>query len=59
MVNMIFLKNVFIYLFILRERERAGEGQKERERGRIPSRLHTIGAEPDAGLNLTNHEIVT
>ena len=34
----------------------AGE---ERRRGRISSRLHTISAEPDAGLELKNHEIMT
>ena len=36
-----------------------GEGQRERERERIPSRLRTVSAEPDAGLELTNREIVT
>ena len=41
-----------------------GEGQRERERERerrerIPSRLHTISAEPNAGLKLMNHEIMT
>ena len=36
-----------------RDRERG------RERERIPSRLHTISPEPDAGLNLTNLEIRT
>ena len=61
---------VFIFLvdfFILRERERASmqvrKGQREREkegeRERIPSRLHTTSAEPDAGLQLTNCEILT
>ena len=42
---------------------RIGEGQREkereRERERIPSRLHAISAEPDAGLRLTNCEIMT
>ena len=43
-----------------RERELAGEEQRERERKReregerIPSRLHTVRTEPDAGLNPTN-----
>ena len=41
----------FIYLFGEREREREGE--------RIPSRLHTVSAESDMGLELTNHEIMT
>ena len=45
------------YLFILRD----GEGQREKERERIPSRLcsGTVSAEPDKGLELTNHEIMT
>ena len=51
---------MFIFL---RERERgraqAGEGQTERERERIPSRLWPVSAEPDVGLDFTNHEIVT
>ena len=38
-----------IYFFLLR-----GEGQKERERER-----NTDSAEPDAGLELKNHEIAT
>ena len=42
-----------------------GEGQRERERRRqrIQSRLFTVSAEPDVGLNmgleLTNQEIMT
>ena len=39
------------------------EKEKEREKGRgrerIPTRLHTISIEPNGGLNLTNHELVT
>ena len=42
-----------------RERERVGEGQRERGRERIPSRLRTVHAEPDAGLEPRNREIVT
>ena len=49
-------------LCILRERERerasAGEGQRERGREKIPSRLRTVSAEPNAGLQLTNCEIM-
>ena len=39
----------------------AGEGQKEREteRIRIPSRIHRVSMEPDAGLEPTNREIMT
>ena len=51
---------MFVYLFILigRERERAGRGRR-RGRDRISSRLHAVSTEPDAGLNLMNHEIMT
>ena len=40
---------------------RRAEGEKGRGRGkdRIPSRLHTVRAEPNVGLNPTNHEIMT
>ena len=34
------------------------EGRRER-RERIPSRLCAMSTEPDAGLELTNHEIMT
>ena len=47
---------MFIYLFL---RERAGEGQREREIERIPSRLHAVSTEPNAGLKPMNHEIMT
>ena len=40
-------------MFIESKRER------ERERERIPSRLLTVSTEPDVGLELTSHEIVT
>ena len=36
-----------------------GEGQRERGKERMPSRLHTVSAEPDVGLELANHEIMT
>ena len=38
-----------------------GGAERERERGRkrIPSRLSTVRAEPAAGLDLTNCEIMT
>ena len=54
-----FLK--FIYLFWERESACAqvGEGWRERDRERIPSRLHTVSAEPDRGLWLTKQEIMT
>ena len=39
-----------------RERVHAGEGQRERGRERLPS---TDSVEPDSGLELMNHEIMT
>ena len=36
-----------------------GEGQREREGDKILSRLHTVSAEPDSGLEPTNREILT
>ena len=37
-----------------------GEGQREREREESnPSKLHAVSTEPEAGLHLTNHKIVT
>ena len=44
--------------FILRERERGRVRERERRREAIPSRLHTPSMETDAGLELTNHEIM-
>ena len=52
---------IFFFEFIFeREREQAqvGEGQIER-RQRIPSRVCAVSAEPDVGLELMNHEIMT
>ena len=43
----------------MREREHEQEGGREREGERIPSRLHSVRPEPDVGLDLTNHEIMT
>ena len=49
-----------IYLFCEREHKLSGgEEQGERQRERIPGRLHNASAEPDVGLQLMNHEIVT
>ena len=60
---------MIIYLF-LREGERERQGGREyastgtlrtgrERRHRIPSRLRTVSAEPDEGLELVNHEIMT
>ena len=42
-----------------RDRQRVRAGEEQRERERIPSRLHAVSAEPDAGLRLTNCEVMT
>ena len=54
-----FFKKHFLSLFILREREKERAGKRQRKGERIPSRLHTISAEPNAGLKLLNGEITT
>ena len=38
---------------------RSSEKERETERERIPSRLCTISAEPEEGLEVKNREIVT
>ena len=48
-----------MFLFIYFERERVRRGGAEREGERIPSRLHTVSAKPDAGLKLENRELMT
>ena len=54
---------MFVYLFILRERHCVPEPKwgwdREGGRERIPSRLHVVSTEPDAGLEPTNCEIMT
>ena len=53
--------------FIYFERERVcmhmhvqvGAGAERERRERIPSRLFAVSMEPDAGLSLTNREIMT
>ena len=56
---------MFIYFERERERERkrkrktVSRGGTEREGERIPSRLCATSTEPNAGLKLTNREIMT
>ena len=45
---------IFLNLFILRR-----EGSAERVGKRIPSRFHTVSAEPNMGLEPMNREIGT
>ena len=52
-----------MFLFIFerareRDRARAGEGQGERET-QNPKQAPAVSTEPDAGLKLTKHEIMT
>lgn len=37
----------------------ASGGETEREGERVPSRVHAVSAEPDAGLHLMDCEIMT
>ena len=46
-------------MFADRERASRGQADREREGERIPSRLPVVSREPDAGLELMNHEIMT
>ena len=56
----VFKDTIFLNVLILRERERErGKGRDREEREGISSRLHTVSMEPDAGLKLTNCEVVT
>ena len=56
MTNVFFLS---LFLFILRKTQRANGGGAEREGDRIPSRLHTVSAKLDKGLELMSREIMT
>ena len=50
---------VFLMLFVFeRGRARERENRQRERRERIPSRLYTVSAKPDTGLELTNHEIM-
>ena len=48
----------FFNLFILESQSKWGRG-RERRRERIPSGFCTASTEPDVGLELSNHEIMT
>ena len=55
----LFLSFFFYKCLFIFETESASRGEAERKRERISSRLCTVSTEPDEGLNLTNHEIMT
>ena len=44
-----------MFIYFERERERA----RERGRQRIPSKLHALHTEPNMGIDLMNHEMMT
>ena len=54
----LFLKNIYLFL---RDRARVGEGQREEgdTESKAGSRLWAVSTELDAGLELTNREIMT
>ena len=63
-LNHINIKFLNVYLLFLRGRETECERGTGRERGRdteskAGSRLQAVSTEPDAGLELTSHEIMT
>ena len=47
-----FFSCLFVY-FEMRERDREREGERN------PSRVYTVNAEPNVGLDLTNREVIT
>ena len=46
-------------MYFERERQSTQAGEKQGQKERIPSRFCTVSAEPDTGLELTDHEMVT
>ena len=59
-IHWILFKSFFKFIYF--EREKKSESRQagaEREGERISSRLHTASSGPDAGLELTNCEIIT
>ena len=47
-------------MFIYFKRVSGGGGaEREEDRERIPSRLFSVSTQPDAALELTNHEVMT
>ena len=62
--NINFKKKILGGLFVYFDTESARTcvhklRRAERQSERVPSRLHAVGTEPDAGLDLTNGEIMT
>ena len=61
MISFFFLNCCCCCCFLERDREQAGEGQREEgdTESEAGSRLRAVSTEPDAGLELTNCEIMT
>ena len=60
--NMAFMENSsngFFFRCLFWEKERGRTQAWEGKREKIPNRLDTVSAEPDMGLDLSNHEIMT
>ena len=57
--TLFYLFFIFLSLFWERERESASQRRAEIQGDRIPSRFHAVNTEPEAGVKLTNREIMT
>ena len=49
---------IFLFIYFENDSMWAGEGQRDGGE-RIASRLHAVSTEPNVGLELANHEIMT
>ena len=58
-ISFSFFKCLFIYSEREREREREQGRVRERGKERFPGRVHTVSAEPEAGLNPQSCDIMT
>ena len=59
MLKILFLLFLSVFIYFERERKSASGEGSGREGERVPSRLHAVSEGPEAGLKLTNHEIIT
>ena len=54
-----YLPRNFIFLMVVFERERASTGEGERQGDRESQAVSAVSTEPNVGLKLMNHEIMT